>query len=155
LEYEALLLTNNLPKETDTKSDDGGKVAFLPSKSTPNGTVRVRDSRLGIIPFRGIKIRTRRWFEVHEAITDLNGNYRASGTYRYDFNYSLIYERADFDVRTGTFGQATLGGPNCKCSWSPTIDGGVQQFYASIFRGAFRYFYLNIDGLRRPIMNDT
>ncbi len=132
LEYQALLLTDNLPKDSE-KAGSSGKVAgLLPSKFTPNGSVRVRDSRLGIIPFRGIKIRTRRWFEVHEAITDATGNYRASGTYRYDFHYDLIYERADFDVRSGTFGQARLDGPNCKCSWSPTIDGGVHQFYASV-----------------------
>lgn len=151
LEYEALNVTGNLPE--DLRGSTNGRTAgLLPSKFTPNGTLSVNDTRLGIIRLAGAKVRTRRWFEVHEAITDFNGNYRMGGTYRYDFNYDIIWERADFDVRSGTFGQAMMDGPNCKCSWSPTINGGVQQFYASVFRGAHRYFHGNIDGLRRPLM---
>lgn len=149
LEYEALNISDNL--QEDERSNNSGRTqGLLPSQFTPNGTISVNDTRLGTIRLAGAKVRTRRWFEVYEAFTDANGNYRMGGTYRYDFNYDIIWERWDFDVRSGTYGQATMDGPNCKCSWSTTINGGVQQFYASVFRGAIRYFYGNIDGLRRP-----
>lgn len=124
----------------------------MPSKFTPSGRIIVNDTQVGNFPLAGAKVRTRRWFEVHEAITGLDGTFRASGTYRYDFNYEIVWERAQFDIRSGTFGQATMNGPNCKCSWNPTIQNGLQRFYASIFRGAHRYFFGNIDGLRRPMM---
>lgn len=151
LEYEALSITGNLPEEAE-QNNDNGRTMFLPSKFTPSGRIIVNDTQVGDLPLAGAKVRTRRWFEVHEAITGLDGNFRASGTYRYDFNYEIVWERAQFDIRSGTFGQATMSGPNCKCSWNPTIQNGLQRFYASIFRAAHRYFFGNIDGLRRPMM---
>lgn len=150
LEYEALSITGNLPDDVEPSNPTGRTMGWLPSRFTPHGRVMVNDQQVGNIPLAGGKVRTRRWFEVHEAITDANGNFSMGGTYRYDFNYELVWERATFDVRSGTFGQATMDGPRCKCSWSPTISNGLQRFYASIFRAAHRYFYGNIDGLRRP-----
>jgi len=149
LEYEAFFLTDNLTSD-EKKSNAGRAAGLLPSKHTPRGTVQVRDSRLGIIRLNGGKVRTRRWFEVHEAITNYNGDFVIGGTYRYDFNYDIIWERAGFDIRSGTYVQARMDGPNCKCNWSPIIENGVQRFYASVFRGAERYFNGNIDGLRNP-----
>ncbi len=149
LEYEAFLITNNLTND-EKKSNAGRAAGWLSSKHTPRRTIQVRDSRLGIIRLNGGKVRTRRWFEVHEAITNYNGDYVINGTYRYDFNYDIIWERAGFDIRSGTFVQARMDGPNCKCNWSPTIENGVQRFYASVFRGAERYFNGNIGGLRSP-----
>jgi len=142
LEDEALRITNNLSESVNGRTNS--------STYHPQGFVKVRDTRLGIIPLEGAKIRTQRWFEVHEAITDVNGHYYVEGTYRHDFNYNLIWERDKFDVRSGTYGQATLDGPNQKSDWNVTIDGGVQNFYASVFRGAHRYFYKNLGGLKRP-----
>lgn len=151
LEYEALSITGNLPEDTEQNSANG-RTMFLPSKFTPSGRILVNDTRVGVIPLIGAKVRARRWFEVHEAITGLDGRFRANGTYRYDFNYEIVWERSQFDIRSGTFGQATMDGPKCKCVWETTISDGVQRFYASIFRGAHRYFHGNIDGLRRPLM---
>ncbi|MFZ6009104.1 MAG: hypothetical protein ACOYXT_02055, partial [Bacteroidota bacterium] len=69
---------------------------------------------------------------------------------RYNFNYNVVWERAMFDIRSGYLGQAILDGPRMKADWHLTIDGGVQGFYAHIFRGALRYFYKDIGGLKRP-----
>lgn len=151
LEYEALLLTGNLD-EQETRSDKGGRTqGLLPSKFHPTGYIRVFDTRLGrVIPIEGAKVRTTRWFETHEAITDANGYYRADGTFRYDFNSAVIWERSQFDVRSGTYGQAQYDGPRRKKAWDLTITDGVQRFYAHVFRGAHRYFYGNIDKLKRP-----
>lgn len=148
LEYEALSLTGNLD-ESETLAN-GRTNGLLPSKYHPQGSVKFRDTRLGIINMEGVKIRTRRWFEVHEAITDANGNFYVDGTYRYKFDYNIIWERHTFDVRSGTLGQATMDGPNRKGDWHVTVDGGEQAFYASVFRGAHRYFYKDIGGLKRP-----
>jgi len=152
LEYESLLLTDNLSEEEKIETENGRTKGLLPPKYHPNGIVRYVDTRVGVIFLEGVKIRTRRFFEYHEAITDASGNFWAEGTYRYEFYYKIIWERANFDIRSGTFGQANMDGPECKCRWDVSIMDGVQRFYASIFRGAHRYFYGNIDGLRRPKM---
>lgn len=147
LEYEAMRLTNNLPETLANGRTQG----LLPDKFTPKGTIRVWDSRLKAdIPLVGAKVRTRRWFEFHEGITGADGKFTVDGTYRYDFNYSIIWERSDFDIRSGTLIQAWYNGPNTKSDWNLTIADGVQRFYAHVFRGAQRYHYGNIGGLKRP-----
>jgi hypothetical protein len=56
-------------------------------------------------------------------------------------------------VRSGTFGQAAIDGPKIKGAWNHDIENGVDRFYAHVFRGAHRYHYGNIEGLKRPWVN--
>ncbi|MBC7450144.1 MAG: hypothetical protein H7259_01500 [Cytophagales bacterium] len=141
---EAMVLTKNY---SDTIATDfsNARTAF-----NPNGTVRVFDTRLNqLVPLQGVKMRARRWFDVREATTNADGWYQTSG-FKNAANYSLIFEAGAYDVRTGTFGQATIDGPKQSSSWNVDLWDGVNRFYGHVFRGAWRYHYVDIEGLRRP-----
>jgi hypothetical protein len=141
---EAMILTKNYSDTITTN------LSFARTTFNPNGTVRVFDTRLNkLVPLQGVKMRARRWFDVREATTDANGWYQTSG-FKNAANYSLIFETGGFDVRTGTFGQATIDGPKQSSSWNVDLWDGTNRFYAHVFRGAWRYFYGNIGGLSRP-----
>ena len=141
---EAMVLTQNY---SDTITAD---LRFARTTFNPNGTVRVFDTRLNtMVPLQGVKMRARRWFDVREAITDANGWYQTSG-FKKAANYSLIFETDGFDVRTGTFGQATIDGPKQSSSWNVDLWDGTNRLYGHVFRGAWKYFYGNIGGLSRP-----
>jgi hypothetical protein len=141
---EAMVLTQNYSDTIKIRSA-GGRRAWDPS-----GTVRVFDTRLGrLIPLVGVTMRARRWFDIRETSTDGNGNYRLPG-FNNPANYALYYETWAFDVRTGTFGQAWIDGPKQDTPWDVDLRDGVDQFYAHVFRGAWRYHFGDIGGLRRP-----
>ncbi|MBO9699805.1 MAG: hypothetical protein J7604_06310 [Sporocytophaga sp.] len=101
---EAMIHTNNYDDTLQTNS--ANRSAF-----NPNGTVRVYDTRLGrMIPLQGVRMRARRWFDVNEAVTDQNGWYKTAG-FKRPANYSLVFETGNFDIQSGTFGQAMIDGP--------------------------------------------
>ena len=144
---EAMVLTQNY---SDTIAAD---LSFARTTFNPNGTVRVFDTRLNaLVPLQGVKMRARRWFDVREATTDANGWYQTSG-FKKAANYSLIFETDGFDVRTGTFGQATIEGPKQNSSWNVDLWDGTNRFYGHVFRGAWKYHYGNTGGLRRPMLD--
>jgi hypothetical protein len=58
-----------------------------------------------------------------------------------------------FSIRSDNSGQAKLDGPKRKGNWNRNIKGGRSQYYATIFRAAYHYYYGNIQGLRRPPKN--
>ncbi len=122
------------------------------SKWTPAGKITVFDTRLRkYIPVAGVKVQARRWFDVETAITNSDGSFRMNGSFRKDVQYKLIWERDKFDIRSGTFGQATIHGPKKKGDWNLQIEPKSMNFhYAHVFRAAMRYYYGNIGGLKRP-----
>ncbi|MCY7355880.1 MAG: hypothetical protein LH609_00095, partial [Rudanella sp.] len=142
LEKEALRITGN---STDVKT---GRIA----RYTPSGRITMTDNRLGIIGVEGVRVRANRWFTTHEAITDVNGFFMMDDTFDNPCNYSIKWERADFDILEGgslaSF-QAYYNGPKQSGSWNLNIDGGQSLMYAAIHRAAIRYFYKNND-LRTP-----
>lgn len=91
LEKEALRITGN---STDVKT---GRVA----RYTPSGRITMTDNVLGIIGVEGVKVRANRWFTTHEAITDVNGFFMMDDTFDNPCNYSIKWERADFDILEG------------------------------------------------------
>ena len=140
---EAMRITNNL--QDTIKVNNGNKMSWYPS-----GKIRVFDTRLNHhIPLVGVQVRGRRWFNFKSTYTDENGNY-SLGYFGGRTNLSVFYETGNFDVRSGTFGQAWYDGPHQERPWSLDINDGVQRFYAHVFRGARRYHYGNIGGLIQP-----
>lgn len=97
-----------------------------------------------------MKVRARRWFTINEVLTNVNVDFFISWNVSNPVNYALYYERNEFDVRSGTLGQAWWDGPKTEGRWDLNITDGVQRFYANVFRGAVRYHYGNIGGLKRP-----
>jgi hypothetical protein len=95
----------------------------------------------------------RRWFTTYIGQTDINGDYACDGTFTNDANYSLEWERYQFEIRDGWLSGACYEGPKQSGDWNLNLDSGAQMFYARIFRAAFRYYYKDIEGLRRPPEN--
>ena len=120
---------------------------------TPNGVIQAEDDELGVIPLVGAKVKARRWHLTGIGITDDNGYFysdRAFNSGR-QVHYSIVWERKhNFDIRSGSHGQAIYNGPRSDQSWNLTIDAGVQKFYAAIHRAAHHYYFDYIHGLRRP-----
>jgi hypothetical protein len=142
---EALTITNNTAYLIPLKNKKA-KVNWIPA-----GRVTVKDTRLNqIIGVEGVYVRARRFLSIERGITDSLGNYTASGSFGGAANYALYWEAADFDVRSGSLGQAWVNGPFQSTNWNPHFEDGVDRFYAHVFRGAWRYHYGVIYGLCRP-----
>ena len=112
------------------------------SKWTPSGTIKVWDDvLLKYIPIHGAKVQVRWLTHIEKDFTDANGNFSTS-SFRFDVNYSIKWERADFDIRSGNWGQAWYNGPKLGSAWYLNIDkGGMSWVYAHIFRAAHMYYY--------------
>ncbi len=142
---EALTITNN-PDYLIPFTSKNAKVAWR-----PGGYVKVYDTRLGtIIPVQGVYVRARRFLSIESGVTKADGRYDAGGTFGGGADYALYWEAADFDVRSGALGQAWVNGPHLASDWNVKFTGGVDRFYAHVFRGAWRYHYGDIDDLCRP-----
>lgn len=143
---ESLILTNNASDTAQIQNTSTLKTAW-----SPGGTIRVWDTRLNkYIPLVGVKIRARRWFTTHTATTNASGWYQTNGFKYKPVNYSLVFETDRFDIRSGTFGQVIIDGPKSGDNWNLDLWDGANRFYAHVFRGAYRYHYGNIGGLKRP-----
>lgn len=146
-----ILLVNTSMKLTGNEKDTIQAGTMARSTYRPSGRIRVWDTRVNTyVPLRGVRVEARRWFTTHAGYTDANGNYSVDGTFKRDCNYKLIFECGDFDVRSGTFGQANVDGPKQDTPWNLDIWDGINRFYAHVFRGAQRYWRENIGGLKQP-----
>lgn len=117
----------------------------------PAGRIEVWDDvKNGLIPLEGAKVRCRRWFTYHRGITNADGYYSCDGTYKRPGNYSIVWERAYWDIRSGIIGQALYNGPKIKGNWNLQITGGESLRYATIHRACFRWWYGDTGGLYRP-----
>lgn len=143
---EALILTKNYADTLKIKTAKTGRLAWNPS-----GRIQVFDTRLNrLIPLEGVRVQARRWFTYHILTTNANGDYFSPWSFDRPANYSLWFEAPDFDVRSGLYGQAWIDGPKQEEPWNLELNEGLDRFYAHVFRGAYRYHYGNIGGLRRP-----
>ena len=143
---EAMVLTKNYADTLNTKKR--GRTAWNPS-----GTIQVFDTRLNkLIPLIGVEVCARRWFTTYTVFTNQEGNYNSPWGFDRPANYSLYFETWAFDVRSGTIGQAWIDGPKQDSPWNLDItQNTLDAFYANVFRGAWRYFFGDIGGLRRPV----
>lgn len=148
LEMKALQITANLSDEQYKKFFEKG------SKWHPSGNIQFYDDSPGVNtnrPLVGAKARVFSWFHSATALTDAYGNFYISETFRDHVNYSIKWERADYDLRDERWGQAYYNGPRRdEQSWNLVINYGLSRAYAAIHSAAHHYFYQNIDGLRRP-----
>jgi len=146
---ESLRLTGNLD---DSENSSNARVQS--SSWRPAGRIQLFDDELGrLVGVHGVKVRARRWFTTHEGFTDLNGNFTCNGTFKRDANYSIPWERYDFDIRSGSLGQAVYNGPKMKGNWNLEIRGGASRMYAIVFQACHNYYYGNRLGLKSPPQN--
>ena len=105
------------------------------------------------VPVEGVIVRARNWFTTRKGTTGSNGEYTCDGDLGGSANYSIIWERYNFEIRDSWLGRAKYEGPEKTGDWNLNIRHGAQEFYSTIFRAAYHYYYANIRGLRRPPLN--
>jgi len=121
-----------------------------------NDTTIIRNN---YVPVEGVEVRARRWFTTHKGYTNSQGNYSCNGRFRRPANYSIVWERRNFEIRRKDrewwkvwkgVRKAKNDGPKMRGDWNLNLRNGEQQYYATIFRAAYHYYYKDIRGLRRP-----
>ena len=111
------------------------------------------------MPLEGVKVRARRWFTTHTGITNSKGEFTCDGTFTRPANYSIKWERNDFDIRDGSYGQAYFNGPKVAGDWNLIIQdtpASPKSFlFAHIFRAAYTYYYKHTQwGIKAPPKRD-
>lgn len=158
VEY-ALKRTDNFDTTTYdenlTQSEETELKRKTNNKYTPKGNIKVQEDRLNTnLNLDGVKVRAHRWFETRECLTDNNGNFNMLHQFRHPVDYSIKWERGHYTIMRGNLGQSYFNGPHQKSDWNLVItrssSGGSSWLYAHVHRAANRYFYKNINGLRRP-----
>jgi hypothetical protein len=156
LNWEELLnvsmrLTGNLDKEMQNQSGELTLKGLFPAKWNPSATIKVwDDATQKMIPVIGAKVRARHLLHWASGITNEAG-YVSMESFRYDVNYSIVWEREYWDIRDGNWGQAYYNGPNSKKgTWDLEISSDKSLRYATIHQAAFDYYYRNPFGIQIP-----
>lgn len=75
---EAMLISGN-----EEEIIDENATAITAGKYHPAGKISVRDNDANInVPLKGVTIKSRRWFNLSNTFTDVNGNFRINRGYR-------------------------------------------------------------------------
>lgn len=151
--YEAFVITNNEEEVIEPGSTESQRW-FFGKRWRPKGIIKIWDDLYKDIPLEGAKILMRQWFTIDSGITDTNG-YFQTGRVRGHARYIIQWERHQYSIRSGSGGQAELRGPKLKNQdWNHVIGNQTQnEFYGHIHRGAYHYYYKDIQGLNRPHQN--
>lgn len=150
---QALKITNNIKKEA-AKTNMTTKSWFVPNKWRPTGTIKLAETRSGsdYFPLEGVKVRVRSWFSWDYGYTDRNG-YFETGKFRYSTSYTILWERAYWDIRDGSIWQASYGGPDNKRPWNLNINSNKVFTFAHVHRALHFYYYARPCGIVRPQMS--
>lgn len=151
IEEKSFELTGNQyhNKTTTTSSNGMQKI-----KLKPSGRITMYDEVLGReIGVSGIKVRASRWFTAKVGYTIADGSYVFDYTFSGPVDYSIVWEREDWDIRNGVWDQATYNGPNTLSSgWSVRISEGDKQYvYANVHRACETYWFnISSFGIKTP-----
>ena len=118
---------------------------------TPAGNITIFDTRLNAnIPLEGAKVTASRWFTTYNAIADANGNFSMGDQFKRPCDYKLWFARGGFTIGDNWLEPSVVIRNNIHGSWNHNIGLGYENMQGHMFRGAFRYYFQNIQGLRRP-----
>lgn len=119
------------------------------------GQIRTFDNRLNaFIPLEGVFITATRWFTSRWGHTSANGTYTLTGDpFQRQADYAIRFETGNFKIRLRHyFIDARIVRNNIPGNtWSYDIVDGTDRMHATMFRAAYRYYYGNVAGLKRPI----
>lgn len=143
------------PYDFNPYDNIGGPYYEPPGGTTPNGQIRIYDTRLGtFIGLEGVKVTAKRGLRVREAITNAQGNYYLdqgpfpSGK---KVDYTIHMDRKHFVVKDNWLNPSKIKRNNIVGNyWSHDIELGYENMQGHLFRAAYLYFYKDIDGLKRP-----
>ena len=159
LVYEALSITGNLDSFNIVEPDTNAPEPLFSrrSKWNPSGIIRFHDNTLvppsttekvGWKGLEGVKVRVRRWFTTREALTDANGYYFINEKFRRDVNYSIKWERQNFQLNLATVGQLYFEGPKQTGAWVLNIGPGLANMISTVHMAAmdyyYKYYYVNL-----------
>lgn len=120
----------------------------------PMGTIKAYDDITGYaIPIAGVCVRGVRLLTIKETMTNSEGVFYFSETFKNKVNMKVIWEGTEWDVREGQVSQATYEGPQIENErWDLEIKSSepYQVAFAAIHRGAYRYYIGYKYGLTRP-----
>lgn len=126
---ESFKLTGN--GDELNSSDVQTRGLFNPKRWHPSGTVKVWDDVLQqYIALEGAEVHARWSTHIEKDITDSNGYFKVGG-FIFNVNYAIKWQRADYDIRDGNFGQAWLNGPKQKGDWNLNIPAGAKSINLS------------------------
>lgn len=136
-------------------TDDDG--SFLDCPEYVYGTVCVDlpDTQGSFIPLAGAQVLIRQFFTIRQGITGTNGNF-STGSVRGKARYVLQWERYEYSIRRGLIFQAETRGPKVKNQpWDKNLQGGRDQYHATIHTAAHNYYYGNRFGTKIPPQNSN
>lgn len=126
---------------------DVDDVGMKSTSWTPSGKITVEDDYLGTIPVEGALVRARNILKVREGLTRSDGTFSVDGSFTAkDVEISIKWERWDFDIRHGSYGQAYVHGGDLDRGkeWNVRISSGHAPnswLHAHIHRAAMVYYY--------------
>ncbi|MBX7205323.1 MAG: hypothetical protein K1X81_07845 [Bacteroidia bacterium] len=152
LVYEALSSTGNLDTFNIVEPDTNAPEPLFSrrSKWNPSGIIRYHDNTLippnntekvGWKGLEGVKVRVRRWFTSREALTDMNGYFYINEKFRRDVNYSIKWERQNFQLNLANAGQLYIDGPKQTGAWVLNIGPGLANMISIVHMAAMDYYY--------------
>lgn len=139
------------------------------SSFVPSGYIKVHDDvvqsllpspywSFTYLPIKGVKIKVKRWFTTRETVTDINGNFQFSHSFNGPVDYTVVWERPDFNIRVGSYGQANS---NVNNVYGP-LNANFNEFntpnsyeWAHVYRGAYTYYYDNSWGINIPPLSGS
>lgn len=142
---------------TGNREENSPQTKGKSSKWVPQGSVIYYDMvKNREMPVEGLQVRCNRWFTTYTAYTDANGAFKCkdSESFKNPANYSIVFERYDFEIRDAWLSTARCDGPKMEGPWNVDLtEDKLGKYYSTIFRAAYKYYYGNIHGLSRPPQN--
>ncbi|MCF0200029.1 MAG: hypothetical protein HUK16_01460 [Bacteroidales bacterium] len=103
------------------------------------------------VPIEGVKVIANYITKIGTGITDENGFCEINKNFIHKVHYRIKWESGFWDIRNGILGQAYYDGPTQKRAWNLEIaKNGKSILYATVHKAAYKFFYGNRLGLRRP-----
>jgi hypothetical protein len=94
LEHEALRITDNLENDDEVKSSKN-------DSWTPKGRITAWDDIANdYIGIEHVRVRVRRWFRTLNAITDAEGYYQCTESFKRPAKYKIVWKRHNFSIVT-------------------------------------------------------
>jgi hypothetical protein len=134
-----------------------------------SGRIRVQDERMsynestnqyikttgGWVPVPGCQVRGNRWFTTKTTLSLEDGTFFINHGWPNGspVDMDIKWDRDDFDIRTGSYGQAITSNQNISGSWYPNITKTISPdhfIYAHVHRAAWYYYYKNTFGVKSP-----
>ena len=94
--YDVAMRLSGQAEETAIAIDQVASAtsATTSSRYHPNGKIQVQDTELGLVPLRGVEVKSRRWFQFGSTFTDDRGNFAISTSYHSLAKLSLNFKNS-------------------------------------------------------------